>query len=110
MDFWFMVDFDTKDYILFCIVYGVVFFVFPLAWRENNSWWFSVIKFWFGIFPAVIGCLGIMFFGIGIFAAIEGLINLNGNLLFTFIYFWLIILFSFAMILPKKTLKKLNTL
>ena len=40
--------------ILFVLTF-LVLIIMPQAWREENSFWFAPIKFWFGIFPFMAG-------------------------------------------------------
>lgn len=58
---------------------GVVIFLlialisFPQAWREENSWWFAIIKFWFFLLPLMLSAFGVLAFFAGPIYAIGGI-------------------------------------
>ncbi len=63
----------------------------PQAWKERNSWWFSVVKFWFWFFPLMMCALMIVVIFAGPLVAIHGLFYWGYSTIITFAYLYVCI-------------------
>ena len=76
--------------LLFGVVVSIiVIFLVPQAWREDNSWWFAIIKFWFFILPLMFCLSGIFLFFVGPIFALRGIFIHDGSEIVTLIYLWI---------------------
>lgn len=61
------------EYVIAIIIGLAVFIGVPMAFKENNSWWFAIIRFWVFTLPLFFALMGIMIFFVGPVYALLGL-------------------------------------
>jgi hypothetical protein len=97
--------------ILLPIIFGFVFiFIVPQLWKEENSWWFAILKFWFGILPFMFAAAGIFVMFLGPIYALAGLFYIE-YLPVTLLYVYMFVLaFTYERVLTDEQREKIETL
>jgi hypothetical protein len=94
-------DYPMISNMVFYILGIVLFIAIPQAWKEDNSWWFAIIKFYLVIFPFMLGAFGVIGFGGGPIFAIAGIFDSN-YMGFTLFYAYFIIMGLIVMYLTDR--------
>lgn len=81
----------------------------PFAWKENNSWWFTIIKFYLFIAPFVFAMLGVLIVFTGPIYALYGFTHPE-FLPVTIFYTYVITILVILDFLPQKYKRILETL
>jgi len=63
-----------------------LFFIGPQVWREDNSWWFAIVKFWLYTMPKFYAVVGVLFL-VGPAYAIVGIFYHGYYSIATVLYF-----------------------
>ena len=92
---------DIGSTITAVIILLIVFIGIPQAFKETNSWWFIIIKFWLFLFPAFFTVFGVLAFFIGPITAILG-IFLEEYLWVTLLYIYTIAILILSDFINKK--------
>ena len=106
-----MIPNEFKIYAIAIIAVGVIIGV-PQMFKDNNSWWFIIFKFWLFLFPSAFVLMGIFAFLVGPVMAIIGLLDQQYSAI-TLLYIYVIVMFiivEYIRIVKPEWRKKLDTI
>lgn len=86
-------------YVWTTLIIITMFIGIPQIWKEENSWYIAIIKFWFILLPGMGAITGIFIFFLGPIHAILGLFMMK--------YVWVTILYIYMGIVLF-TIQKIN--
>lgn len=86
-----MSGFDADVHMSQLVMMIAMFFIGPALFKEDNSYLFSIFKFWLFIFPMFFSIIGIFFFFTGPIYAVVGLFDSE--------YRWLSYLYGYMLIM-----------
>ena len=96
-------DGSIKTYVLFTILF-LLFVYIPQVFREDNTFFFAIFKFYFVLIPVLLACAGFFGFFMGPIAAVAGIFTAELAWV-TYLYLYCFCLYLFVRFCETKNWK-----